>query len=173
MADYIKPLMFENVEILPGSYRNFEGREGQYNRAGDRNFSIKLPEHAVEEMIAQGWNVKRRDPRPEDDGGETLFYLTISVAFGNIPPKIVLITSRGRTTLTEDLVASLDFIEIENADLIVRPYSWSVNGNTGVKAYLKSIYVTQREDEPDLKYADVPEAGEVAHNFADTDGEEF
>jgi len=76
-----------------------------------------------------------------------------------------MITSRGRTTLREDDVELLDWADIRIADLIVRPYEWAVNGKTGIKAYLQSIFVTIDEDALELKYSEVndvpPRTGEV------------
>jgi hypothetical protein len=43
-------------------------------------------------------------------------------------------------------------------DLTINPYVWEVNGNSGVKAYLGTMYVTIAEDPLDAKYDDVEEA---------------
>ena len=66
-----------------------------------------------------------------------------------------MITSRGRTNLDESTVEMLDWADITNVDLIVRPYEWSVSGKTGIKAYLQSIYVTVEEDELERKYSEL------------------
>jgi hypothetical protein len=148
-------VVMEGVRII---FRNFEGKEGQYNRAGDRNFAVLLDDQVAEAMAADGWNVKWLKVREEDaDEGETpQAYLQVSLNFDKgRPPRVVMITSRGRTNLDEETVSQLDWVEITNVDLIVRPYTWEVNGKTGIKAYLQSIYVTIEEDELERKYAEM------------------
>lgn len=146
---------FEDARVV---FRNFSGREGKYNREGDRNFAILLEDDRANDLIDKGWTVKYL--RPREDGDEPKPYLPVTVKYSPKarPPKVVLITSRGKNMLDEGLVGTLDFAEIKNADLIVRPYQWDVNGATGVKAYLQSIFVTIYEDELDLKYADTPDS---------------
>jgi|SRR5690606_36239568 len=154
MATSLKPVVMEGVRII---FRNFEGKEDQYNRKGDRNFTVVLDQATAEAMAADGWNIKRREPREEGD--DPLFTLQVAVSYKARPPRVVMITSRGRTNLGEDTVETLDWADIENVDLIVSPYEWTVNGKTGIKAYLQSLYVTIQEDELERKYADVPEPG--------------
>lgn len=147
-----KNVVMENVRII---FRNFSGKEGMYNREGDRNFAVLLDDAAAQDMLADGWNVKYLKPREEGDSPQP--YLSVSVNFKGRPPRIVMITSRGRTTLSESTVDTLDWADIETVDLIVRPYEWAVTGKTGIKAYLQSMFVTIAEDQLELKYAGIEE----------------
>jgi hypothetical protein len=141
-------------------FRNFSGEEGRFNAKGKRNFNVLLTDDEAKRMEADGWNVKYLQPREEGDAPQPR--LEVSVHYGRNPPRIILITSRGKTPLDESMVSLLDWADIENVDMIVRPYEWEVSGKTGVKAYLKSIYVTIREDELELKYIDVPDSAASA-----------
>lgn len=144
-------LIVENARIV---LRNFAGREGTYNAAGDRNFKLLLDEEMAVELEAEGWNVKRFKPKEDDDLGDP--FLEVSVSYRNIPPRITMISGAGNTVLDEDAIDVLDFAEIANVDLIINPYEWDVNGKQGIKAYLKTMYVTIVEDEFASKYYDTP-----------------
>jgi len=148
IMDEQKTFMVEDAQLV---FRNFSGKEGQYNREGDRNFSVFLPEDVVEVMIKDGWNVKFLSSRDEDEVDRA--YIQITVNFNNRPPRVVMITSTARTNLTEESVGVLDWAAIETCDLIARAYDWSVNGKTGTKAYLQSMFVTIEEDALERKYA--------------------
>lgn len=150
-------IQLDNVRI---AFRNFAGKEGQYNREGDRNFSIVLDDDTAERLKADGWNVKSKEPREDGDGW--FHHLPVSVSYkGRIPPRIVMLTSKNRTVLDEDMCELIDWAEIESVDVIVRPYDWAVSGKTGRKAYLKTIYVTIVEDPLDMRYEHLPMAGQT------------
>lgn len=146
-------VLMEGVRII---FRNFSGKEGAYNREGDRNFGVVLPDDVAEAMLADGWNVKYLKPREDDEEEVETPWLSVSLNFDKgRPPKIVMVTSRGRTNLDEQTVDTLDWADVINVDLIVRPYNWDVQGKTGIKAYLQSMYVTIDEDELEQKYAEL------------------
>ena len=148
MADDNTVLM-EGVRLI---FRNFAGKEDQYNKAGDRNFAVVLDNPVAEAMAADGWNIKWLKPREEDEGETETPYLPVSLRFDVFPPNVVLVTSGSRTTLDESTIEMLDFADIINVDLIVRPYEWLVNGKGGIKAYVKTMFVTIEEDALVKKY---------------------
>lgn len=139
-------------------FRNFSGAEGQYNREGDRNFGIILEQDVAADLESAGWPVKYLKAKEDGDVPQPWLKVKVKFAQGSRPPRCVMVTSRKKTTLSEDLVSLLDWSEIESADIMISPYNWEVNGNTGVTPYLRQIYATIRESELDLKYADVPDA---------------
>jgi hypothetical protein len=151
-------IVIENARI---GFRNFSGKEGRFNAAGKRNFCVFIDTELAMRLEEDGWNIRWLEPK--DAGEQKQAYLQVSVSFDNIPPKMVIISSKGKTILDEESVSLLDWAEIKEVDLIVRPYNWTVQAGTrneksGVKAYVKSMYVTIHEDEFESKYYDVPDS---------------
>ena len=140
----LQPIKIENASIMRGSYKNFSGAVSQYNRDGKRTFCIRLEDDIAAELEAQGWNVKTRQPKYEDE--EPIKYLTVFVRFDQRPPKVYMIADRVKTQLNENTIGELDGVTISTADIIISPYSWEMNGNSGVKAYLQTGYFTIEKD---------------------------
>lgn len=126
-------------------YRNFRGEGSKYNREGDRNFAMIIPnQELADELIAHGWNVKIKAPREE--GEDPFMYLPIKVKFNDRGPHIYLMTGDRTNRLEEDMVSMLDDIDICSVNLDIRPYDWEVNGKTGRTAYLQAMKVIQEID---------------------------
>lgn len=135
----VKELRYENADI---GFKNFEGREGMYNQAGERSFVVFLDYDQADELSKQGWNIKYPKPNPKIDPSEDdrRPYLPIGVSFDNYPANVYLITDNNTSKLEGDEAAMLDWAELESVDLVIRPYEWTMNGKSGVKAYLRAGY---------------------------------
>jgi|JI9StandDraft_1071089.scaffolds.fasta_scaffold00459_26 hypothetical protein len=132
-------------------FKNFEGRAGQFNQEGARNFCAVLEPELAERMVIDGWNVRYLEPREE--GEERTPYLPVAVSFKNRPPRITILTSRARTNLDEGGVEILDWADISKVDIVVRAFEWHANGKGGIKAYLKTLFATLAEDDLEREYA--------------------
>ena len=153
-----------NISIEGASigFRNFSGVAGKFNAKGNRNFCVFLDFELGEVLEQDGWNVRWLDPRDEDEARQA--YLQVALNYGSFPPNIVLITKAGKSLLNADTINILDWADITNVDIIIRPYNWEFNGKTGVKAYVKSMYVTLAEDDFEGKYKDVPDSAKNSLN---------
>lgn len=143
-------LQIDDAKLM---FKNFEGRGDKFNREGDRNFSIRIDDPEVADaLIAEGWNVKIKPGRDEDDG--PFMRLPVKVKFTDFGPKVYLKAGRPEPILLdEESIAMLDQIDIECADLDIRPFDWEVNGRTGRTAYLQAGHITQRIDRFAARYA--------------------
>lgn len=161
MAAKRSKLTLMDVRLL---FRNFEGKEGMYNKEGDRFFHVALDEELGLELEAEGWNVKWLNSRDDEP---PLGHIQCALNFhpDRRPPKVVLITSRGKKQLDLETLMLADMVDIESADVLIGASHWenpNIGKGKGIKAYANEVFITVRESELDLKYADVPEI-EMGH----------
>ena len=155
----IKNFTIEDARI---GFKNFAGKEGKFNNAGRRNFCIFLDRDIAVELEKEGWNVRWLEPKDEQEDKQP--YLQVAVNFDNFPPTIVMITNNGKnqSPLDDESVSILDWADIETLDLTVTPYEYDFNGKSGVKAFLKTMYVKIAEDELAQKWTNAPDSAESA-----------
>lgn len=137
----------DNARVM---FRNFAGAEGNFNPAGNRNFCVFLPDDIAQSMERDGWNIRWLTSN-EDRPPQAM--VSVKLNYGNYPPNVVLVSDGKMSKLSEDNVNVLDFAEFEQVDLILRGYTWEVQGKTGIKAYLKEGYFVLVVDELAKKYS--------------------
>ena len=135
-------LQIDDARIV---YRNFSGTGSKFNREGDRNFAVVIPDQdTADELVNRGWNVKIKPPRDEDDA--PFMFLPVKIKFNERGPKVYLQSGEKTVELDEEGIDCLDDVDILGVDLDIRPYDWEVNGKQGRTAYLQSIHVVQEID---------------------------
>lgn len=148
-------LQIDDARII---FKNFRGEGGKFNKEGDRNFALIIPNEELAESLQNdvnqygaGWNVKIKPPREEGD--EPFIYLPVKVKFNDRGPIVYLQSGRNRVKLDEESVAMLDDIDIRSVDLDIRPYDSEINGKPFRAAYLQSMCVTQEIDRFAARFA--------------------
>ena len=148
-------LQIDDARII---FRNFSGRADKYNREGDRNFALIIPNHDIADALLSdtneygvSWKVKIKEPREEGDA--PFMYLPVNVKFNDRGPKVVLISGNNQTPLDEDTVSILDDINISCVDMDIRPYDGESTYGPFRSAYLQAMYVTQEIDRLGRKYS--------------------
>lgn len=149
-------LEIEDARII---FRNFAGVGSKFNREGDRNFAVIIPNQEIcDELVEAGWNVKIKPPRDEEDS--PFMYLPVKVKFNNRGPAAYVESGDSYTRLDEESIGMLDEIDIANVSMDLRPYDWDVNGKTGRTAYLQAINVVQNIDRFGARYANKNQAAD-------------
>ena len=130
---------------------NFEGRGDRFNKQGDRNFTLIIPDQEIAQALmndknkyGDGWNVKIKK---RDEGEAPFMNLKVKVSFNGRGPNIYLVSGNKQVALNEDTVKCLDYIDIISCDMDIRPFDGEMpNGQTFRTAYLSAMRVYQRVD---------------------------
>lgn len=133
-------------------WKNFEGRGDRFNREGDRNFHLVIPNQELCDALmndknkyGDSWNVKIKPPREEGD--EPFMHMPVKVKFNGRGPNVYLVSGNKQVALNEDTIKCLDDIDILSVDMDIRPYDDELpNGTTFRTAYLSAMRVYQRMD---------------------------
>lgn len=143
-------LQIDDARII---YRNFEGRGDKYNREGDRNFAVIIPDRDIcDQLLDAGWNVRIKPSRHEDEHDQDFMYLPVKVKFTDRGPACYLVSGAQEVKLDEESVGIIDDLDILSVNMDIRPYDWEINGKSGRTAYLQSIEVIQKIDRFAAKY---------------------
>lgn len=156
----VKSIVIKNVNILPGSFRNFRGEKSAWNMNGERSFCVEIDPNIAEELINVGWKVKPRKSL-NDDGNQT-YFLKVKVQFNpRRMPEIAIVdpVKKTKVMLTEETVGNLDSAIIKTADILINPRIWrdEKTGEENIKAYLGSLFVVLDRDELSEEYSDYVE----------------
>lgn len=162
----LKDFIVENVSgrDIPYRMRNFSGEERKdphtnqiVNAKGDRNFCLFLSTDLALQLKADGWNVRELKPIDKEDSGQPFLPIKLGYSEKSRPPKIIIVNSAGQQhQMDVEEVHKIDGMDIDYANIKIHPYLWNVQNKSGVKAYLRSIYIHIAEDELDRKYSNVP-----------------
>ena len=127
-------------------FRNFSGRESQWNEAGSRVTGVIIPADRVNEFVDEGWNVKIYVPKT-DPQAEPTYYINAKVRYDNFPPRIYIKTPFSEPLKIEDEkdLDQLDRSEIDFVDV-------ELNLSMRKAAYVKTMFVNTIVDDFEEKY---------------------
>lgn len=155
MASYADNLTFEDAQLM---FRNFAGEEKPFNPKGQRNFLLMLNPEQAEECRRLGLNVN--EMRPIDEDSPPRPNIKVKVNFNSPrPPKIVLVTHKGKMDMDESTAQVLDYADIEKADITINLWEHGMEtGKSTHSAFLSTGYFFIKLDPLTEKYADLPDA---------------
>lgn len=149
-------LQIDDARII---WPNFSGRSDKFNRDGERNFTLVIPDPEITEALQNdtnelgaAWNVKVRAPREE--GEEPFTTMLVKVKFTGRGPRVYLRSGNKRIELTEETIGCLDSMDIRTCDMDIRPFDGEGNYGPFRAAYLHSMEVVQDIDRFAARYAD-------------------
>lgn len=129
---------------------NFSGDPSRDNFGSEvRKGNVIIPSEAqARELMNEGFNVRRTEPRDgEDEGYEPTYFISITVNYdSNWPPKIYLVSGDSNPELLdEESIATIDKCNdkggVKNVNVVLNPY---YNNKTHRPSlYVRTMYVEQ------------------------------
>lgn len=135
---YIEKIFIEDARVI---FRNFSGRENQFNRDGKRTFSVVLTPEQAQMYEQAGWRIKYL--RPREPGDEPTPILNVQVRYHSDEPErnplVYTVSGRKKTLLNENTVGTIDYADLDKATLLISPYRYTdrATGERRVSAYLQ------------------------------------
>lgn len=141
-------LIIEDAKII---FPNFSGREGRYNREGNRCFSVMVPDEKLAlQLKDDGWNIRERVINGEGTGEYYINGVNINFDY-YIKPVIYYISNGNEIELTPEIMdsgiaAQLDGRGAERYDVSIRPRSWErTDGSIGIKGYVDEMRIVAKK----------------------------
>ena len=145
-------LIIEDAKVI---FPNFSGREGRYNREGNRCFSVMVPDvNLAMQLKDDGWNIKERIINGEPTGEYYINGVNINYDY-YIKPIITYISNGNELELTKefmdtnigsDIAAQLDGRGAERYDISIRPKPWDrSDGTVGIKGYVDEMRIIAKK----------------------------
>lgn len=155
-------VVFNRAQIPVGAWRNFAGGPTRFNKQNtQRFFHIFLTDEEAHRLEDAGWNVKwlenKNNPSEPKQAHLQVFIKLDGPA--RLQPKIWQTRKKGRPILLDgDLIGQLDMDDFERVKLQIRPYKWELDsGKSGIKAFVKQMFVTPVEDDFAAEFFDEDE----------------
>lgn len=136
------------------TWKNFAGRGDRFNREGDRNFHLVIPDQEIADAMmadknqfGNSWNVKIKPP--QNEGDVPFMHMLVKLKFNGRGPNVYLDRGQNRDPLllNEDTISCLDDMDILSCDMDIRPYDDKLpNGTSFRTAYLSAMRVYPRVD---------------------------
>lgn len=140
-------LVVRNAWML---YKNFAGDPAKNYKPGDhsRRFSLLLDEPVAKDLMNQGWNVKKKDARNEDEEPYYITEVTVNMEC-KYPPKIMLYTELNGEYNEPVEIDIADFIKIDNGEIRIKVAEVVVSlAKTGGR-YLQELRIYERPQKSD------------------------
>lgn len=153
MLDGTPVYTFEDCRLMPGRFKNFSGRVDSYKNTRKR-FNVIIDDlDLARKMSEEGWNVKFREGREEEDVTATLeIKINFNVQYDSMRPIVKLMSGNSQVLLDDETIGMLDYAEIVHLDIRFVGRWYSKDGREGYSTWLRSMYVTIEEDPLEAKY---------------------